>query len=563
MPFLPTNLNEARDRGWSEIDIAIVTGDAYVDHPSFGAAVIGRALESAGYRVGIIAQPDWRKDEDFLALGRPRLFFGITAGNMDSLVSNYTAQRKKRNNDAYSPGGQPGLRPDRATIIYANALRRLYKGVPLVLGGIEASLRRIAHYDYWQDKVRASILSDAKADFLVYGMGESAVLEIAHGLEKGLDSAQMQDIRGTAVFSAEPPAQSDIILSDNLACADKVTFLRMTRLFEGHHQTEVVFQMNGNRWIRYNPPAETLSEEALDAVYALPFEYEPHPRYGGQRIPAFEQIKDSLTSHRGCYGGCNFCAISVHQGRKIASRSQASILTEAQNLVRKRGKALIVSDVGGPTANMYASSCALDWPDSCKRASCLYPKICTNLRPGHAPQLELLDKLEATEGINRVFIASGIRHDLALRSPRYIEALALKYTGGRLKLAPEHSVPSVLRLLGKPGIESYEEFARQYFSLCKKAGLKRQIIPYIIIGHPGTTIQDALELRKWLVANRLRVEQVQEFTPTPMTVSTCMYYTGLDYWTGQPIHIPKPGEVRRQKELALWHLKATRKKTAE
>ncbi len=554
MPFLPTNLQEARARGWNELDVVIVSGDAYVDHPSFGAAIIGRQLEAAGFRVAIIPQPDPATEADFTALGEPLLFFGVTAGNMDSLVCNYTAQRKKRNEDAYSPGGQAGLRPDRATLIYANVLKRLYKKVPLVLGGIEASLRRVAHYDFWQDKVRASLLADTKASLLVYGMGENAVVTLARALRDGKLISELREIPGTVAFSPEPPSTEDLVLPDNLACADKLTFHHMTHLFEENQQTRTLYQLNGGRWLRHNPPAAGLAQKDLDALYALPFEYAPHPRYGLQKIPAFEQIRDSLTSHRGCYGGCNFCAIASHQGRAIQSRSAEAIVREAKTLSARRKKAITITDVGGPTANMYASSCELGWPDSCKRPSCLYPKICPRLKPAHQEQLRLLDKLEQLPQINHVFIASGIRHDLALRSPAYISALATKFTGGRLKLAPEHSVPAVLRLMGKPDTSSFEEFSREFFKVCKQTGLKRQIIPYIIIGHPGTTIEDALELRQWLVRNRLQVEQVQEFTPTPMTISTCMYYTGLDYYTGKPIHVPKPSEIRRQKELALWHL---------
>ena len=554
MAFLPTTLAEAKARGWDELDVVIVSGDAYVDHPSFGAAVIGRHLEAAGYRVGIIPQPDCQRDEDFLALGIPRLFWGVTAGNMDSLVSNYTAQRKRRNDDAFSPDGVAGMRPDRASLIYANALKRLSKNVPIVLGGIEASLRRIAHYDFWQDKVRASLLSDTKADFLVYGMGENAILKIAEGLRNGFKHDKLQDIAGTVVFSSQAPPEGSVVLPDNFACADKPTFLSMTRLFEKNYDRGEVYQMNGGRWLRHNPPAETLNEKELDAVYSLPYMSAPHPRYQGKKIPAFEQIKDSLTSHRGCYGGCSFCAISAHQGRRISSRSADSLLREAKILAAKRGKAVTLTDVGGPTANMYRSRCSRDWPADCRRRSCLWPRICPQLQPDHQAQLDLLERLSVMPEINHVYIASGIRHDLALRSPRYIEALATQYTGGRLKLAPEHSVPAVLRLMAKPEISSYESFAREYLQACQKGGIKRQIIPYIIIGHPGTTIQDALDLRKWLVANRIKVEQVQEFTPTPMTISTCMYYTGLDYETGAPIHVPKPGEIRRQKELALWHL---------
>ena len=559
MPFLPTNLAEAKARNWLELDIIIVNGDAYVDHPSFGAAVIGRYLEAAGFRVGILPQPDWSRDEDFMALGRPRLFFGITAGNMDSLVSNYTAQRKRRNDDAYSPGGVAGLRPDRATLVYANALKRIYKNVPLVLGGIEASLRRIAHYDYWQDKVRGSLLADTKADFLVYGMGEKASLEIASALQAGTKPEHLTGIGGTVVFSPLPPAPDSLILPDNKACVDKPTFRRMTMLFENNHQEQVLYQQNGGRWIKHNPPAASLKPDELDAIHSLPFEYAPHPRYQGAKIPAFEQIKSSITSHRGCYGGCNFCAISSHQGRRLQSRSKASIVAEAKSMVLRQGKSVTITDVGGPTANMYASSCKLDFPASCKRASCLYPSICKNLLPDHQAQLALLGEIERLPGVKHVFIASGVRHDLALRSPQYVAALATKYTGGRLKLAPEHSVDRVLTLMGKPSVSLYEEFAKEFFAACKKGGIKRQIIPYLIIGHPGTTLQDALELRAWLMKHNLRVEQVQEFTPTPMTVSTCMYYTGLDYQTGKPIHIPKPGEIRKQKELALWHQYTDRK----
>ncbi len=556
MAFLPTTLSEARERGWDELDIVIVTGDAYVDHPSFGAAVIGRQLEAAGFRVGILAQPDINSDEDFLALGRPRLFFGVTGGNLDSLVSNYTAQRKRRNDDAYSPGGQAGLRPDRAVLAYANVLRRLFKRSVLVLGGIEASLRRIAHYDYWQDKVRASLLSDTKADILVYGMGERAVLDIAMRLQQSASVADLQDLPGTVAFSRDAPAKDDIVLPDNLACHDKQVFLRMTRLFEQHQASRVIYQQNGNRWLRHNPPAGPLTEAELDAIYALPFAYAPHPSYQGSRIPAFEQIRDSLTSHRGCFGGCNFCALSAHQGRRIQSRSRDSLLDEAKKIATLRGQALTITDVGGPTANMYRSICLQGFPRDCPRPSCLYPKPCPQLRPDHRSQLELLNALAALPEVRQVFVASGIRHDLALGSPEYIKALAARYTGGRLKLAPEHSSPAVLRLMGKPEIGLFEEFVHRYFAACKLAGVRRQVIPYIIIGHPGTTVEDALSLRKWLISNKLRVEQVQEFTPAPMTISTCMYYTGLDYYTGKPIHIPKPSEIRRQKELALWHLRS-------
>ncbi|MDP2173892.1 MAG: YgiQ family radical SAM protein [Candidatus Cloacimonadaceae bacterium] len=559
MPFLPASADEMKSLGWTSVDIILISGDAYVDHPGFGTAIIGRVLEAAGYKVGIIAQPDWRKDEDFLCLGVPRLFFGVSAGNMDSMVNHYTAQRKLRHNDAYSPDGKSGMRPDRATMIYTNILKRLFKTTPIVLGGIEASLRRIAHYNFWQDKIRNSILSDSKADLIVYGMGESAILEIAAALDKGKSANDIDSVPGTVVMQNQAPQQDDsedsMILPDADHCKDKETFHQMTKLFFKHHQSRVLYQKNGGRWIKHNPPAKPLETNDLDRIYALPFEYAPHPRYKGLSIPAFEQIKDSITSHRGCYGGCNFCAISCHQGRAVQSRSSGSIISESLRLIRrKRSGKTTISDLGGPTANMYASSCKLKFPPSCKRLSCVYPGVCANLMMDHDAQLRLLAEVEAQDGIGHVFIASGIRHDLAVNSKAYISAIATKYTGGRLKLAPEHCVPKVLRLMGKPVIESYETFSKEFFAACNQAGLKRQIVPYIIIGHPGTTIQDAIELRKWLIKNTIRIEQVQEFTPTPMTISTCMYFTGMDFETGAPIEIPKPSEVRKQKELALWHL---------
>ena len=543
--FLPTTRAEMQLRGWDYLDIIIISGDAYIDHPSFGAAIIARSLEAEGFRVGIIPQPDWKAVESFQQLGRPRLFFGVTAGNMDSLINHYTAQRKLRSEDAYSPDGKAGMRPDRATMIYTNMLKRAYKGVPIVIGGVEASLRRIAHYDYWQDKVRGSILADSKADILVYGMAEKPLCTVAKALAAGATPASIQDQPSTMVFAAKEPDEDAIILPDAESCKDKETFYRMTKLFVENSNEQVLYQKNGGRWLRHNPPDKGLSTAEMDKIYDLPFTYQPHPRYQKQRIAAFEQIKASLTAHRGCYGGCNFCSIACHQGRRIQSRSAASILREAK---RHSGT---ISDVGGPTANMYASICKLDFPHSCKRRSCLYPAICPNLRADHPAQLRLLDSISKLPSIKHVFIASGIRHDLALDHHEYIKALATKFTGGRLKLAPEHSVPKVLRLMGKPEISSFEEFSKKYFRIAKDAGLKRQIIPYLIIGHPGTTMNDALELRNWLHKNNLHVEQVQEFTPTPMSISTCMYYTGLDFDTGKPIHIPIPGEIRQQKKLIV------------
>ena len=545
MPFLPVNQSDLKERDWDYLDIILISGDAYIDHPSFAAAIIGRTLEAAGFRVGIIPQPDWRNDSSFTVLGKPRLFFGITAGNMDSMVNHYTAQRKLRNDDAYSPDGISGKRPDRAIIIYTNIIKRLFKGVPIVIGGIESSLRRIAHYDFWQDKVRNSILADSKADILIYGMGERPVTELAILLQKGIPVSSIQNLPSTVVFSSTFPAKEDIILPEAEKCSAKETFYQMTRQFEDNYRTKTIFQKTAGRWLKHNPPAKPLTTKEMDSIYALSFKYQPHPVYAGHKIPAYEQIKDSITSHRGCYGGCNFCAIACHQGRNIQSRSETSLLKEAQ---KHTGT---ITDVGGPTANMYASFCRLDFPETCKRSSCLVPDICPNLQINHSVQLKILAKIGNLPRIKHLFIASGIRYDMAVNDDNYIEALATKYTGGRLKLAPEHSVSSVLRLMNKPQIEVFEKFCKKFYFYTNKAGLKSKIIPYLIIGHPGTTMEDAFELRNWLRKNKLKVEQVQEFTPTPMTISTCMYYTALDYETGKPIHIPKPSEIRRQKELII------------
>ncbi|MDD2719420.1 MAG: YgiQ family radical SAM protein [Candidatus Cloacimonetes bacterium] len=542
MPFLPIDKKDMKARGWSVCDIILISGDAYIDHPSFGVPIIARTLEAAGFRVGIIAQPDWHNDADFMALGAPRLFFGISSGNMDSMVNHYTAQRRLRSDDAYSPQGKSGKRPDRAVMIYTNIIKRLYKGIPVVIGGVEASLRRVAHYDFWQNKVRNSILADSKADLLIYGMAEHTITDLAQKLNAGKHISELNDLPSTVCFCKEA---GEPRLPDADQCGDKNTFHLMNRVFYDNYATKALFQLNGGRWIKHNPPAPALPGKELDRIYSLPFMNAPHPTYGNQRIPAWEQIKQSITSHRGCYGGCNFCAIAVHQGRRIQSRSAASIIAEARKL---KGT---ISDVGGPSANMYGSYCKLGFPDSCPRRSCIFPEICPNLVLDHEAQLHLLDAISKLPDIKHVFIASGIRHDLVLGNKRYIKAIATKYTGGRLKLAPEHSAPNVLKLMGKPPIERFEAFSKEYFEELRSTGLKRQIIPYIIIGHPGTTMEDAIALKHWLEKHKIHVEQVQEFTPTPMTISTCMYYTGLDFESGSPIHIPSPGEIRKQKELIV------------
>jgi len=577
MPFLPMTKTEMNNMGWKQLDFIIITGDAYVDHPSFGAAIIARVLEKAGFKVGIIAQPDWKSDKDWLELGAPRLGFGITAGNLDSMVNHYTAQRKIRHNDAYSPDDKAGLRPDRATIIYCNKIRQLYKNVPIIIGGVEASMRRIAHYDFWQDKVRNPILSDAKADILVYGMGEKPILEIAERLNSGIDIKDIKDIKGTVVFDSSAflqkanqpviPAQAGIhavlekdfiILPDAETCSDKHTFYQMSQLFHNNFHEKTIYQKVAGRYIRHNIPSEPMTEQELDAVYSLPFMRLPHPKYEGKPIPAFIQIKDSITSHRGCMGGCNFCTIGYHQGKAIQSRSEKSILSELETLTKTKTFKGTVSDIGGPTANMYGMNCKLGYPASCKRNSCLYPEICKQLNTSHQKVIELLNKALKVKGINHVFVSSGIRFDLALKDDNYIRHIAAHHTGGILKLAPEHTEPEVLRAMGKTSINLYLDFCELFFQESSKANKKNSIVPYIIVGHPGSTLQAAIRLGDWLKWRNIKLEQVQEFTPTPMTISTCMYYTGLDFQTGEPIYVPKGRKMRLQKALVMWFLPENR-----
>ncbi len=552
MKYLPTTRTELDELAWDTPDIIIVSGDAYVDHPSFAAAIIGRNLAAAGYKVAILDQPDWSSEKDIMRLGRPKLFFGVTAGNMDSMVNHYTAQRKLRHNDAYTPGGVHGKRPDRATIMYTNLIRRAYKGVPVIIGGVEASLRRIAHYDYWSDRVRNSILPDSKADILVYGMGERPILQIAARIAAGEDLKTITDVEGTVVYCKDIPAKS-ICLPDAEACRDTQVFHEMNQLFYKNFQTAPLYQASGGRIIKHNPPSPPLSEAEIDRCYNLPFTGLPHPKYGDAGIPAYEQIRCSITSHRGCYGGCNFCAIALHQGREIQSRSEESILNEVSSIANSHDFSGTITDVGGPTANMYGTSCKLGFPKSCARKSCLYPSICSNLITDHRRHIKLLEKVASLKRVRHLFVSSGIRHDLAAGDSKYIALVAAKYTGGRLKLAPEHVVSRVLALMGKPSIQTYERFVEVFEGEVKRQNLKRQVVPYIIIGHPGTTLDDAIELGIWLKKNNIKLEQVQEFTPTPMTISTCMYYTGLDFKTGKPLEVPKGHEIRIQKALVFWY----------
>ncbi|MEW8070473.1 MAG: YgiQ family radical SAM protein [Candidatus Thiodiazotropha sp.] len=578
-PVLPTSRAEMDDLGWDSCDIIIVTGDAYVDHPSFGMALVGRLLEAQGFRVGIIAQPDWQDVEAFRRLGRPNLFFGITAGNMDSMVNRYTADRRIRSDDAYTPNGEAGKRPDRSVIVYAQRAREAYKGVPVVIGGIEASLRRIAHYDYWSDKVRRSILPDSKADLLLYGNVERAVVELAHRLAAGEGIDQIRDIRGTAFmhqgalegwteidstqldepgmkvdhtdpYRAEPDCRKTAVITSHTrprhlprertvirlpsydqVVEDEVIYAHASRVF--HLETNpgnarALTQQHGKRDVWLNPPPIPLTTEELDRIYELPYSRRPHPSYGVARNPAWEMIRHSVNIMRGCFGGCTFCSITEHEGRIIQSRSEDSVMREVETIRDQvPGFTGNISDLGGPTANMYRLACKDKSIESaCRRLSCVYPDICGNLDTNHQPLIDLYRRTRKLPGIKRIFIASGLRYDLAIRSPEYIRELVTHHVGGYLKIAPEHTEASPLRMMMKPGIGSYERFKKLFDKYSDQAGKEQYLIPYFIAAHPGTRDQDMLELALWLKANNFRPDQVQAFLPTPLAIASAMYHSG-------------------------------------
>ncbi len=566
---MPTTRAEMLARGWDRLDILLVNGDAYVDHPAFGAALIGRFLERRGYRVGIISQPDHRTIEDVSRMGAPRLFVGITAGNLDSMLNKLTAQKKTRESDFYSPGGRAGLRPNRASIVYSNLCRMAFgPGVPLVLGGIEASLRRIAHYDYWSDQVRRSVLLDAKADLLVFGMGERPVWEIADRLAAGQSIKDCRDIRGTAHVrnkgSWESLARSRFVADEGVlflpsfeeASTDKRAFAEMSRAFQFETNPgngRPLCQPHGDQAIYLNPPAIPLETALMDELYDLPFARAPHPSYE-EDIPAFETVKHSIVTMRGCFGGCTFCSITEHEGRVIQSRSAESILREVRELRRMDDFGGTITDLGGPTANMYAMHCRSEAVEArCRRLSCVHPGVCENLVTDHGPLLSLMRQVRAEEGVKHVFIASGIRSDLAERSPEYVQELAAHHTGGQLSVAPEHVSPRVLEKMKKPGIESYERFQHLFACASEAAGKEQYDIPYFISGHPGSTLEDMVELALWCKARGRRPRQVQDFIPTPMSMAAAMYHTGLDPMTGEPVYTARGlKEKRLQKALLLW-----------
>ena len=540
---LPMTIQECRARDWPEVDVVFVTGDAYIDHPSFAMAILGRVLEAAGFRVAILSQPDWHSCDDWRRFGRPRLFFAISAGNMDSMINHYTANKKVRNDDAYSPGGRIGRRPDRATLAYCQRAREAYKGVPVIAGGVEASLRRLAHYDYWSDKVRRSILLDCKADLLAYGMGENGIVEIARRLAAGESVRDLRDMRGVAYAlgaSETPPTDALVLPVYEEVRADKLAFAEATRLIHietNPHNARRLVQYHDRQAVVVNPPQLPLSQVAMDHIYGLPYTRRPHPSYR-EAIPAYEMIRDSVTIMRGCFGGCTFCSITAHQGRIIQSRSQESVLTEIKQMAADPDFKGVVSDIGGPTANMYEMRCTRPEVEAvCRRQSCVHPTICRLLGTDHGPLIELMREARQVPGIKKVLVASGIRMDLARRSPAYMRELAQHHVGGQLKVAPEHVDPEVLDLMRKPSNDDFEKFGEVFAAESRRAGKKQHLVPYFIASHPGSDLDEMIHLAVFLKQNGYEPDQVQDFIPAPMDVATAMYYTGIDPFTRKPVYV--------------------------
>jgi uncharacterized radical SAM protein YgiQ len=554
-PFLPMSREEMDQLGWDSCDIIVVTGDAYVDHPSFGMAIIGRLLEAQGFRVGIIAQPDWSSAEPFKALGKPNLFFGVTGGNMDSMVNRYTADRRLRHNDSYTPNDEGGKRPDRAVIVYSQRCREAYKDVPIVLGGIEASLRRIAQYDHWSEKIRRSILVDSKADLLVYGNGERAIVDIAHRAAKGDRPRDMHDLRGVATIRDAVPEGWTVVdatsIDEDTALApratdpertvvrlpayeqvveDKVLYAHASRVLHQESNpgnARALVQRHGDKEVWLSPPPIPLTTPEMDGVYDLPYARAPHPSYGDARIPAWEMIRTSVNIMRGCFGGCTFCSITEHEGRIIQSRSEKSILREIEQIRDKvKGFTGVISDMGGPTANMYRMACKdKKIEEVCRRPSCVYPDICKNLDTSHDALIQLYRKARAIPGVRKINIASGLRYDLAVKSPEYVKELATHHVGGYLKIAPEHTESGPLSKMMKPGMGAYDSFKEMFDKAAKEAGKELYLIPYFIAAHPGTTDEDMMNLAIWLKKNGFRADQVQTFLPSPMALATAMYHS--------------------------------------
>ncbi|OIO01231.1 MAG: YgiQ family radical SAM protein [Elusimicrobia bacterium CG1_02_56_21] len=568
MSFLPATPEEVKKLGWDAVDVVLVTGDAYVDHPSFAMALVGRVLEAEGLRVAILSQPRWENCDDFRKFGKPRLFYGVSSGNMDSMINKYTHNRKIRSSDDFSPGARPGLRPDRGTIIYSQRAREAYPDAPIVIGGIEATMRRFAHYDYWSDKVRKSVLLDSKADLLVYGMGERQVREIAARLRAGEKISALRDIRGTAyplgareTAALAIPGALELPTAGEVA-GDRVKFSKATRIIyeeSNPYNAKPLIQKSEGRAVVQNPPVLPLSTEEMDAVYGLPFTKRAHPSYT-EPVPALEMIKDSIVIHRGCFGGCSFCSLTLHQGRFISSRSEASVEAEAQKLLSAPRHPGNISDLGAPSANMYAmGGKEMEICRACRRISCVHPAICPNLGTDHKPLLSLMRRIRGVKGLKKAFVASGIRMDLALKCGEYISEIARFHTGGQLKVAPEHISPKVLSVMKKPSVEVFKEFADKFLAESKKAGKEQYLVLYFISAHPGSTLADMAELAVFLKERRIRPQQINDFLPAPMELATSIYFTGLDPFTLEPVYVPKKESERRMQRALLQYYKPENK----
>lgn len=562
MGFLPISKKDMTERGWDAPDFVLVSGDAYIDHPSFGTAIIGRFLESCGFRVAVLSQPSVEKTESFTVFGRPKLAFLVTSGNVDSMVTHYTVNRRKRHDDPFTPGNKNGKRPDRAVTVYCRKIREAYDGVNIIIGGLEASLRRLAHYDYWADRVMPSILTDSGADLLVYGMGERAMREIAFRLNDGEYIGAITDVRGTAFASDEitwlKENEYEVLPSFEKAAKDKKAYALMTAAImteSDHIRGKTLVQKTGGDYVVVNPPAMPLNQRELDEIYELPYEYAypaSYDRLGG--VKALGEVKFSLTHNRGCFGNCNFCSIALHQGRFVVGRSHRSVLAEAKKMTELKDFKGYFHDVGGATANFRGFACAKQEKNGfCFHKRCLYPTVCPSIRADHSDYLKLLGELRDLPKVKKVFIRSGIRYDyvLADRKQDFLNELVRHHVSGQLRVAPEHVSAAVLKCMGKPSIEQYEKFSRAFYKATERAGKEQYLLPYLISSHPGSTLNDAVELAVWLKKNHIHPEQVQDFYPTPATVSTCMYYTGLDPFTMEPVSVPRSREEKQMQRALM------------
>ncbi|MDO4585860.1 MAG: YgiQ family radical SAM protein, partial [Planctomycetia bacterium] len=559
---LPMTREEIELRGWDQVDIVFITGDAYVDHPSFAAGLLARVLEAEGFKVAILSQPDWHSSDAWKTFGRPRLGFCVNAGNMDSMINHYTANRKVRNDDAYTPGGKIGHRPDRATLAYCQRAREAYPGVVIVAGGVEASLRRIAHYDYWSDKVRRSILMDSKANLISYGMGETSLVEIFKRLDSGVPIDEIRDVRGTVYRlgkNEDLPEESETLIhlpSFEEVETEKQLFAQMTKMAYDNlnpFNAKTLVQEHEDEAIVVNPPSLPLTEAEMDRIYDLPFTRLPHPSYK-ESIPAFEVVQFSIPVLRGCFGGCAFCSLTAHQGKFVQSRSKESVVAEIQKMTKNPSFRGTISDIGGPTANMYKMGCKNQKiKTNCRRTSCLFPEICPNLNTDHSAVIELMRASRNVDGVKNVFIASGVRTDLALESPDYIEELIKYHIGGHLKTAPEHVDPEVLTLMQKPPIEKYEEFCNLFADLTEKNGKEQYLVPYLIAGLPGSDYSSMIQVAEYLKENNIRPEQVQDFIPAPFELATCIYWTGINPMTGEEVYVPRGLRERRLQHALLMY----------